>query len=144
MSDSEATAAAPSTPLTGLVPMVPVLEVERSVEFYKLLGFAVGNREPKDGPMGWAWLYTPGAPDWRRAPNLMLTCAERAIPTDDTPRTLFYCYANDLVGLRAELERAGLKPGPITYPFYLPKGEFELHDPDGHCVMIAQNAENTP
>ena len=143
MSESEAAAAAPAMPITGLVPMVPVLDVERSVEFYKLLAFAVGNREPKEGRMGWAWLYAPGAPDWRRGPNLMLSRCDRAIP-DDTPRTLFYCYASDLVAIRGELERAGLNPGPIAYPFYLPDGEFELHDPDGHCVMVAQNASNTP
>ena len=43
----------------GLVPMLHVLDVERSVTFYKLLGFAVGNRVPKNGPMHWAWLYAP-------------------------------------------------------------------------------------
>ena len=67
-----------TAPLTGLVPMLPVLDVERSAAFYKLLGFAVGNRVPRTGLMQWAWLYAPNVPDWRRGPNLMLTRREGA------------------------------------------------------------------
>ena len=66
-------------PVTGLVPMISVQDVERSVEFYKLLGFAVGNRVPRQGRMNWAWLYAPNAPDWRRGPNVMLSRAEHSI-----------------------------------------------------------------
>jgi hypothetical protein len=28
--------------------------------------------------------------------------------------------------------------GALTHPFYLPIGEFEVHDPDGYAVVIAQ------
>jgi catechol 2,3-dioxygenase-like lactoylglutathione lyase family enzyme len=58
-------------PVSGLVPMLPVLDVERSVAFYKLLGFAVGNRLPRNGPMHWAWLYAPNVPELapRTQPN---------------------------------------------------------------------------
>jgi catechol 2,3-dioxygenase-like lactoylglutathione lyase family enzyme len=130
-------------PVTGLVPMIPVLKVERSVEFYKLLGFAVGNRMPREGHMGWAWLYAPNAPNWRRGPNLMLSRSER--PIDPAVRViLFYLYATDLVGLREELLKAGQDPGPIKYPDYLPKGEFAIQDPDGYCLMLAQSAADTP
>ncbi|MCU1258136.1 MAG: hypothetical protein JWO80_1021 [Bryobacterales bacterium] len=58
-------------PVSGLVPMLAVLDVERSVAFYKLLGFAVGNRLPRDGPMHWAWLYAPNVPDYLDATNLV-------------------------------------------------------------------------
>jgi catechol 2,3-dioxygenase-like lactoylglutathione lyase family enzyme len=130
-------------PVTGLVPMIPVRDIERCVEFYKLLGFAVGNRLPREGRMGWAWLYAPGAPDWRRGPNLMLTRSEREI---DPPalRILFYLYASDLVRLREQLLSAGQSPGRITYPEYLPKGEFAIHDPDGYRLMLAQCSDDTP
>jgi hypothetical protein len=130
-------------PVSGLVPMLPVLEVERSVEFYKLLGFAVGNRVPPDGRMNWAWLYAPNVPDWRRGPNLMLTRSGRAIDPAALG-VLLYVYATNLVALREELISAGQAPGQIRYPDYLPKGEFELLDPDGYCLMIAQNAIDTP
>jgi predicted lactoylglutathione lyase len=52
--------------ITSLVPFLPVRDVERSAAFYKLLGFEVGNRVPREGKMGWAWLYMPQAADWRR------------------------------------------------------------------------------
>jgi catechol 2,3-dioxygenase-like lactoylglutathione lyase family enzyme len=129
-------------PVTGLVPMISVMDVERSVEFYKRLGFAVGNRVPRDGNMNWAWLYAPNAPNWRRGPNLMLSRSERL---DSSVRgVLFYFYASDLVGLREQLVTAGVNPGPIEYPDYLPKGEFAIQDPDGHCLMLAQSNSDTP
>ena len=71
-------------PVSGLVPMIPVLDVERSAAFYQLLGFAVGNRQPREGRMHWAWLYGPNVPDWRRGPNLMLTRSEGAIEPNIT------------------------------------------------------------
>ena len=130
-------------PVTGLVPMIRVLNVERSVEFYQLLGFMVGNRVPREGPMNWAWLFAPNAPDWRRGPNLMLSRSEGAI--DPAVRSvLFYFYVTDLVALRGELERAGRSPGPIQYPEYLPKGEFAIQDPDGYRLMLAQSDHDTP
>lgn len=95
-------------PVSGLVPMLAVLDVERSVAFYKLLGFAVGNRLPRDGPMHWAWLYAPNVPDWRRRPNLMLTRSDCVIEPA-AQRILFYLDATNLVALREELVRAEQK-----------------------------------
>ena len=92
--------------------------------------------------MEWAWLYAPGAPDWRRGPNLMLTRSDHATHAH-SQSVVFYLYAN-LVKLREELVRAGFDPGPIRYPDYLPKGEFAIHDPDGYHLMIAQNHTDTP
>jgi len=130
-------------PVSGLVPMLPVQDVERSAAFYELLGFAVGNRQPREGRMHWAWLYALHVPDWRRGPNLMLTRSDRVIELG-VSRILFYLYAANLVALREELVRAGQRPGPIQYPEYLPKGELRLLDPDGYCLMIAQSADDTP
>ena len=130
-------------PVSGLVPMLPVLDVERSAAFYKLLGFAVGNRVPREGTMHWAWLYAPNVPDWRRGPNLMLSRSEGVIE-HASQKILFYLYATNLVALREELLGVGQSPGPIRYPDYLPKGELELLDPDGYRLMIAQNTDDTP
>ena len=133
----------PVAPISGLVPMLAVQDVERSAAFYELLGFAVGNRVPRTGVMDWAWLYAPGVPDWRRGPNLMLARSDG--PVDGKRQaTVLYLYAADLVALREKLLGAGHSPGPIRYPDYLPKGEFALHDLDGYRLMIAQNFEDTP
>ncbi|MGZ8868263.1 MAG: VOC family protein [Thermoanaerobaculia bacterium] len=123
--------------------MIHVADVARSAAFYRFLGFEIGNRVPKTGLPQWAWLYAPGAPDWRRGPNLMLGCVERPLQPE-AQDVLFYLYASDLVALREKLLLEGLRAGQITYPDYLPKGEFQLKDPDGYCLMIAQSTDDTP
>jgi catechol 2,3-dioxygenase-like lactoylglutathione lyase family enzyme len=130
-------------PITSLVPLLPVRKVEESASFYKLLGFEVGGRHPREGEMGWAWLYIPEAPNWKTGANLMLGCNDHPGPLA-APGMLFYVYVTDLVALREKLLAAGLQPGSITYPFYLPKGECELKDPDGHILMLAQRDTDTP
>ena len=62
----------------------------------------------------------------------------------DAQDVLFYLYAGDLPGLRQTLIEQGLSVGDIGYPDYLPKGEFQMHDPDGYTLMIAQSAPDTP
>ena len=41
-----------TAPLTGVVPMIYVADVERSADFYRLLGFEIGNYVPRTGPKG--------------------------------------------------------------------------------------------
>lgn len=140
MTDSSPTETAP---ITALVPMIHVLDMERSVEFYRLLGFEIGNYQPRAGPMHWAWMYAPKAPDWKRGPNLMLTRSECAIDVE-SQEVLFYLYAADLPALRQRLLGAGIKAGEISHPEYLPEGEFRVGDPDGYTLMIAQAGDTTP
>lgn len=49
---------------------------------------------------------------------------------------LFYLYFDDIAATHAELAASGLPVGPLSYPFYCPKGEFPLTDPDGYCLML--------
>jgi catechol 2,3-dioxygenase-like lactoylglutathione lyase family enzyme len=133
----------PAGPISGLVPMVHVADVERSATFYRLLGFEIGNRVPGSGPMHWAWLYAPAAANWKRGPNLMLTRSDRAIDAA-AQDVLFYLYAADLPALRNSLLSNGIDAGEIAYPDYLPNGEFRVRDPDGYTLMVAQSAADTP
>ena len=130
-------------PISAIVPMIQVADVQRSADFYRLLGFEIGNRVPRTGEMQWAWLYAPAAPDWKRGPNLMLTRSERPL-TPGEPKVLFYLYASDLERLRKTLLDRGIAAGEIEYPEYLPNGEFGVEDPDGYTLMIAQSAADTP
>jgi catechol 2,3-dioxygenase-like lactoylglutathione lyase family enzyme len=130
-------------PITSLVPYLPVRNVRHSAAFYRHLGFEIGNRQPHEGEMGWAWLYQPQALNWKTGANLMLSCCDHPGPLA-APEVLFYFYAADLVALREKLLAAGLRPGPIKHPGYLPKGECEIRDPDGHTLMLAQRDDNTP
>jgi catechol 2,3-dioxygenase-like lactoylglutathione lyase family enzyme len=130
-------------PISGLVPMIRVADAERSVEFYRLLGFEIGNYVPPAGPMDWAWLYVPKAADWKRGPNLMLT--HSACPIDaGAQEALLYLYAADLKSVRSRLLAKDVEAGEISYPDYLPNGEFRVQDPDGYTLMIAQSAADTP
>jgi catechol 2,3-dioxygenase-like lactoylglutathione lyase family enzyme len=111
----------PVTLISALVPMLHVAHMERSLTFYRLLGFEVGNYVPRSGPMQWAWLFAPKAADWKRGPNLMLTRGEDVIDAH-VQGVLFYLYAADLEGLRAELIASGVAASEIDYPEYLPQG----------------------
>ena len=130
-------------PVRGIVPMMHVADVERSVAFYRLLGFEVGNRLPRDGTMHWAWLYAPQAPDWKRGPNLMVARTEGAEEATGEG-VLFYLYATDLPALRSSLLASGASVSEISYPDYLPEGECCVADPDGYTLMIAQSGPTTP
>ena len=130
-------------PLTGLVPMIHVGDLERSIAFYRLLGFDVGNSVPPVGPPHWAWLYQPNAANWKHGPNLMITRSQCAINAQ-AQDVLFYLYATDLVAVRNRLMARGVKVSEISHPDYLPEGEFKTADPDGYCLMVAQSGKDTP
>ncbi|HTR04490.1 MAG TPA: VOC family protein [Thermoanaerobaculia bacterium] len=114
----------------ALVPMARVADVARSIRFYEALGFAVRNTFVPDGAAApsWAWLESRGA-------ALMVTSASAA-PVPEEKAALFYVYGDDVAAAHAECVRAGLDPGPIAFPFYAPRGEFRLKDPDGWLLMI--------
>src|SRR4051794_37482138 len=124
--------------LTGLVPMIQVADVERSIEFYSKLGFEVGNYVPRVGPKHWAWLYCPSVENWKHGANLMVSSTEGAVE-GKAQNVLFYLYVADLVTLRDGLIAKGVKVGKIEYPEHLPEGEFWTKDPDGYRLMVAQS-----
>jgi hypothetical protein len=39
-------------------------------------------------------------------------------------------------GLGERLIAEGIEAGTIQYPFYAPRGEFRIQDPDGYVIMI--------
>ena len=132
-----------AAPLTGLVPMIRVADVERSAAFYRLLGFEIGNRVPRTGRPHWAWLYAPKVANWKHGPNLMVVRGHHEI-RPESELVLFYLYATDLAGLRNRLIANGVKVSEIDYPEYLPQGEFRTQDPDGYCLMVGQSGPDTP
>src|SRR5215208_3682816 len=115
----------------SLVPMLSVADVERSIAFYRHLGFEVGNTFAPDGATkpSWAWLQSGDA-------QLMLAAASEPNVVTGKHAVLFYVYTDDVAAARASLVEAGLNPGAIATPFYAPRGEFEIVDPDGYVVMV--------
>jgi catechol 2,3-dioxygenase-like lactoylglutathione lyase family enzyme len=98
--------------------MAFVADVQRSVDFYRLLGMEVrGSVKTGTGDLQWAHVGT-GCPQ----------------PT----AVLFYLYSPNVVTLREHLRAEGVHVSSITYPDYMPKGEVRVEDPDGYTLLIGQ------
>ena len=119
-----------SRTLRALVPFVHVTSIPRSLPFYELFGFDVFNSFQPDGAAEPVWVFLRSG-----TASLMLAKADGAFDPG-AQATLFYVYTDDLKGLRATLDDHGIAAGPIKYPFYAPKGEFRVEDPDGWVIMV--------
>ena len=117
--------------LRGLVAMAHVADVARSIEFYQQLGFEVGNTVAAEGKLNWAWLKSPDG----RA-QLMLARSGRPM-NPGAQDVLFYLYVDDVQAYRNQLLGRGLAAGEVRFPFWSPRGEFRLDDPDGYALFIA-------
>jgi FAD/FMN-containing dehydrogenase len=134
--------------------MAHVADVDRSVEFYTLLGFVCDSRfSLTDGTTNFASLISGQA-------RLMLARANATVDPSQQA-VLFYMYTEDVSSLREHLLLKGLNnagPPPqendaekslmsnpadpavfdLRYPFYMPEGELRVHDPDGYVLLIGQ------
>jgi hypothetical protein len=115
--------------LKRLVPMVEVENVTRSAAFYAKLGFEIGNTFVPSGAAepSWAWLRNGEV-------DLMVTSG--GAPASASRPVLFYLYCPDVAEARKSLEAVGVECGPVQFPFYAPRGEFEVRDPDGYSLMV--------
>ncbi|MDX2194488.1 MAG: hypothetical protein NW201_14175 [Gemmatimonadales bacterium] len=111
--------------------MLHVVDVAASAAWYAHLGFSVQNRvHGPDGGLSWVWLQGGDA-------ALMLARASGTVDAG-MQAALLYVYVTELVALHETLGTEGLGPGEICTPFYAPRGEFRLTDPDGWTVMVMQ------
>jgi len=114
----------------ALIPFAHVESVPVSVAFYCKLGFEVRNTFQPAGESEPVWAYLESG----RA-HLMLGKADGPFDAGQQA-VLFYIYCDDVAATRAELERAGIPVGKIAHPFYAPRGEFRVRDPDGYVLMV--------
>jgi hypothetical protein len=115
----------------SLVPMAYVADVPTAAAFYERLGFERCASFTPPGEDGPAWVSLRSG----RAELMLSRASEPVVAAQQA--VLFYVYCEDVEALHRELAGAGLEPGPIGKPFYNPKGEFRLVDPDGYVVMVA-------
>jgi len=113
-----------------LVALAYVQDLRRSMAFYEKLGFEVGNThaDPQGGEIVWAAMERGNA-------SLMLGKASGPVDAGQQA-ILFYLYYDDIVATRSAMVAQGLAAGEMSYPFYCPKGEFRLEDPDGYVLML--------
>jgi len=117
--------------VTGLIPMAHVVDVQRSVDFYKLLGMEMrGSLRNPSGELQWVHVAC-------RQADLMLTRASEPVIASQQA-VLFYLYSPNLVALRDHLLANGIKVSEISYPEYMRKGEIRLEDLDGYVLLIGQ------
>ncbi|MDQ6893926.1 MAG: hypothetical protein M3167_14740 [Acidobacteriota bacterium] len=114
----------------ALVPMAHVESVPTSISFYRRLGFEVQNTFTPSGQQEPAWAYLSSD----RAQIMVTKADEPVVPSQQA--VVFYAYCGDVPALREQLIAEGIDAGPIQYPFYAPRGEFRIQDPDGYVIMI--------
>jgi hypothetical protein len=117
------------------VPFLHVADVERSIAFYRLLGFEQDDCYAPAGRPVWASLRSEAA-------RLMVGEADAPINPHEQA-VLFYLYARDLAGVRDYLVANGVAPGQIVDGTPGPRQEMRITDPDGYCLMVAQIDDQT-
>src|SRR5262245_16465243 len=109
-------------------PMLHVADVERSIRFYKLLGFTLVDVEGEDGcSIGWARMSTADG----SAIMLMWAGDECCAVERGRQGIMLVLYTPALPALREQLVAAGENPTQIERPRWMPSGHIILRDPDG-------------
>jgi catechol 2,3-dioxygenase-like lactoylglutathione lyase family enzyme len=123
--------------LNGLIPMLSVAELERTMAFYcGKLGFRVNNTFGKPKPV-WCMLE-------RDKVRLMFNQPPGIVIFPEPKKgQIFYFYPDDLASLHAEWKTAGLAVTDLRVTVYGMK-EFELRDPDGYWLWFGQNTDEAP
>jgi Glyoxalase/Bleomycin resistance protein/Dioxygenase superfamily len=117
--------------VTVLTPMAHAADVQRSVDFYGLLGMQVhGSLRTPSGELQWVHLACGPA-------ELMITRAAEPVAASQQA-VLFYLYSPNLIALREHPLANDVKVSAPTYPNYMPKGEIRVDDPDGYALLIGQ------
>jgi catechol 2,3-dioxygenase-like lactoylglutathione lyase family enzyme len=119
-----------SIPFHSLVPLIHVGSVPKSIAFYERLGFEVpySYKAENETELSWAFLKCGGA-------SLMLARATQAVVAAQQ-RVEFALYVNDVDAKHGELVAAGVKAGPVEHPFFRPRGQFRVEDPDGYVILV--------
>src|SRR5215471_15437516 len=105
----------------AVVALLNVADVERSISFYKKLGFEVGNAPLKNdqGVTSFVWMHRGNAA------QIMLTLTGRPL-NSEARGIMFYLYVTDMPAYREQIISRGVKVGEVTHPFWSPDGEFRV------------------
>ena len=115
--------------MNRLIPMLPVADIGRSIEFYEKLGFSVESRRDE-----WRWA--------------MLVFGECRIMVDQSinhhpgsPReSVLYLYPDNIVEYHRQVRKNGVDVPDLDETFY-GMTEFRLEDPDGNRLWIGEDKQ---
>jgi len=115
----------------AVVALLHVADVQRSIEFYGKLGFELGGEPLKNdaGVKTFAWMHHGSAA------QIMVTLTGRPL-NPGAQDVMFYLYVTDMPAYRERVIARGVKVGEVKYPFWSPKGEFRIDDPDGWTWQV--------
>src|SRR5947209_15997570 len=118
--------------VTYATPMAHVKDIEKSIAFYRQLGFKLIDTD--DGrPLGWARIHCEGG-------AMMFLRAEHEVDAS-AQAVMFVMYTPDLPAFRERMIAACLTISEIKYPGYMPSGECYMKDPDGFIVQVIHWSE---
>jgi len=115
-------------------PMLHVADVERSIRFYRLLGFELVDVQGEDGrPPAWARLSTADG-----SAIMLLEGEEGHRVKPELQGIVLVLYTAGIGALRDQLVAAGERPTEIERPPWMPSGHIMLRDPDGYSIGVNQ------
>jgi len=111
------------------VPILPVRDLMRAIEFYRRLGFTA--KRYRDGDF-----YAVIQRDGRQ---LHLSKTPELVPENNFVRVYFYLHDGTAAALEAECRAAGMAIVEPLAPREWKMNEFVLRDPDGNRLIFGES-----
>jgi catechol 2,3-dioxygenase-like lactoylglutathione lyase family enzyme len=118
----------PAQSIARIVPVLPVRNLARAMDFYRLLGFSAHAWQDGDG---YAFLTRDGL-------DIHLSQSDMLIDNQN-PSGVYFYLANAAVTLEAEFRAAGIKILSPLAPREWKMNEFVLSDPDGNLLRFGED-----
>jgi len=118
-----------SETIAVVVPILPVRDLTRAIEFYEQLGFTAKRYRDSDF---YAFLQRDG-----RALHLSKT--PELIPENNFVRVYFYLHDGAAAALEAQCRAAGMAIVEPLAPREWKMNEFVLQDPDGNRLIFGES-----
>ena len=112
-----------------VVPILPVRDLTRAIEFYQQLGFTA--RRYRDGDF-YAFIQRDGR-------QLHLSKTPELFPEHNFVRVYFYLHDGTAAALEAECRAAGMAIVEPLGPREWKMNEFVLRDPDGNRLIFGES-----
>jgi predicted enzyme related to lactoylglutathione lyase len=116
-------------PIQRIVPILPVHDLARAMNFYRRLGFSAESYQNGDG---YAFLKRNGL-------ELHLTASEMLLDNHNPCGVYFYLSIGSAAALEAEFRAAGASILSPLAPREWKMNEFVLSDPDGNLLRFGEH-----